>query len=72
MKKIERDRWAAAIALRVSDEWDGASSFPEDAKLLRSFLEKALQTDVAAIKLFIGTAIIESDFFEEFNGNYEV
>jgi hypothetical protein len=65
MNKIERDRWAAAIALRVSDEWDGALSFPEDAELLRSFLEKALQTDVAAIKSFIGTGIIESDFFEE-------
>ncbi|MGZ8256800.1 MAG: hypothetical protein ACXW1C_03065 [Gallionella sp.] len=64
MKRIERDRWAAAIALRISDEWEGALSFPEDAELLRSFLEKALRADVVAIKLLIGTGIIENDFFE--------
>ena len=27
------NRWAGAIAERLSDEWDGKSEFPEDAEL---------------------------------------
>ncbi len=29
------NEWANAIAERLSDEWDGKSEFPEDAKLLK-------------------------------------
>ena len=35
------NRWAEAIATRLSDEWDGKSEFPEDAELLRDVLKKA-------------------------------
>ena len=65
MKKFERNRWAAAIALRISDEWTGAADFPNDALLLRAYLEKILKNDVEAIQSFILTGIIESDYFEK-------
>jgi len=64
MKKADRNQWAAAIALRISDEWEGAINFPDDALLLRAYLERSLKNDVNAIKSFIGTGIIESDYFE--------
>ena len=64
MKKIDCNQWAAAIALRISDEWEGSINFPDDALLLRSYLERSLKDDVDAIKSFIGTGIIESDYFE--------
>jgi len=65
MDQKERIRWAFAIAERISDEWDGSKHFPEDAALLRSYLEKTLSNDSDAIKSFIGTGIIESDYFEK-------
>lgn len=65
MKIIERNQWAAAIALRISDEWDGSKNFPDDALLLRAYLERSLKNDVDAINSFIGTGIIESDYFEK-------
>jgi hypothetical protein len=65
MNKIEQLRWAEAIAIRISDEWHGSQEFPEDAALLRTYLEKNLANDVEAIKSFIGTGIIEEDFFEK-------
>lgn len=64
MNENERIQWASAIAERISDEWDGSKHFPEDAALLRSYLERALREDVNAVKSFIGTGIIESDYFE--------
>jgi len=65
MKKFERNQWAAAIALRISDEWIGAEDFPDDALLLRDFLEKSLKNDVKAIQSFISTGIIERNYFEK-------
>lgn len=64
MNENERIQWASAIAERISDEWDGSKHFPEDAALLRSYLKRALREDVNAVKSFIGTGIIESDYFE--------
>lgn len=64
MNKNERMRWAIAISKRISDEWSGSKDFPEDAALLQSYLKKILSEDEEAIKLFIGTGIIESDYFE--------
>lgn len=65
MNKKEHLKWSNAIATRMSDEWNLASDFPEDALKLRSFLMKALSLDKEAVKSFIGTGIIESDYFEE-------
>lgn len=65
MNEEERLRWAQAIALRISDEWDGSQAFPEAAALLRFYLEKTLTNDSEAIKSFIGTGIIEEDYFEK-------
>lgn len=65
MDQNERIRWASAIAERISDEWDGSKHFPEDAALLRSYLEKTLKENGNAIKSLIGTGIIESDYFEK-------
>ncbi|MCF7987082.1 MAG: hypothetical protein K9L60_05890 [Methylovulum sp.] len=65
MNKNERIKWAAAIAKRISDEWDGSKQFPEDAALLRGYLQKTLSKDGDAIKSFIGTGIIENDYFKK-------
>lgn len=64
MGEIDHNQWATVIALRISDEWEGAINFPDDALLLRAYLERSLKNDVNAIKSFIGTGIIESDYFE--------
>lgn len=61
----ERTKWAFAIAERISDEWDGARHFPEDAAKLRDFLEKALCENIEALKALIGTGVIESDYFND-------
>ena len=65
MNRVEQNKWAAAIAQRISDEWGGARDFPEDAETLRTFLEKSLRQSKYSIEQFIGTGIIESDYFEE-------
>lgn len=65
MNRVERNKWAAAIALRVSDEWVGAIDFPEDAEMLRLYLEKSLRESPNSIEQFIGTGIIENDYFDE-------
>ena len=46
MNKNERIKWAAAIAKRISDEWDGSKQFPEDAALLRGYLQKTLSKEI--------------------------
>ncbi len=56
--------WAEAIALRVSDEWNGKSDFPEDAELLRKVLIKALSAVPDECIRLIGTGIIEESYFE--------
>lgn len=65
MENNHLNQWAAAIALRISDEWKGAGDFQDDALRLRSYLEKSLKNDVDALSSFIGTGIIESDYFEK-------
>jgi len=57
--------FAAAIALRISDEWHGKSDFPEDASLMQEVLEKALTDNPEECKRLIGTGIIEEDYFED-------
>jgi len=58
------DKWAAAIAARVSDEWGGKSDFPEDAELLREVLTKALSAVPEECMRLVGTGIIEESYFE--------
>ena len=65
MGKNETIKWAAAIAERISDEWSGSKQFPEDANLLRTYLQKSLSENQEAVKSFIGTGIIESDYFQD-------
>lgn len=65
MNQRERIRWASAIAERISDEWSGSRDFPESAALLRKHLKKSLNEDGEAINSFIGTGIIEHDYFEK-------
>lgn len=65
MSKDERIKWATAIAQRISDEWAGKDSFPEDACYLQAYLKKALSKDSNAIRQFIGSGFIESDYFSQ-------
>ncbi len=58
------DEWARAIAERLSDEWDGKTEFPEDAKLLKEVLTKALCTLPDECMRLVGTGIIEESYFE--------
>ena len=60
--------FAKAISYRLSDEWDGASEFSEDAVLLRKVLEKLLTENPEDCKKLIGTGIIEEDYFDEIRG----
>jgi hypothetical protein len=59
-----RLKWAEAIAIRISDEWSGATDFPECALLLNEYLQNTLSHDADAIQSFIGTGVIESDYFD--------
>jgi hypothetical protein len=76
MKKLENnfttgsqisnlEAFAKAISYRLADEWNGASGFPEDAKLLREVIEKLLTENPDECKKLIGTGIIEEDYFEK-------
>ena len=58
------NKWAEAIAERLSDEWDGKSEFPEDAELIRKVLTKALTSVSAECMQLVGTGIIEEAYFE--------
>ena len=42
--------FAKAISCRLTDEWDGASEFSEDAILLRKVLEKLLRENQESCK----------------------
>jgi hypothetical protein len=54
--------WAQAISLRIADEWHSESA--EDKEVLRVALEMSLINTPEAIKLLIGTEIIEENHFE--------
>lgn len=56
--------WAAAIATRLSDEWDGKSEFPEDAELLKDVLAKVLSAFPEECMRLVGSGIIEESYFE--------
>ena len=56
--------FAKAISIRIADEWNGASDFPEDAELLCEVLDKLLTENPEGCKKLIGTGIIEEDYFE--------
>lgn len=60
----EPNKWAKAIAERLSDEWSGKSEFPEDTELLKDVLAKALNAIPNECARLIGTGIIEETYFE--------
>lgn len=64
MKEHLENKLATAIAVGLSDEWDGKSEFPEDAKLLREVLEKALNAVSDECVRIVGTGITEESFFD--------
>lgn len=57
--------WAGAIALRVSDEWDGKSHFPNEAEKIRKALEIYFIQNANKCQELIGTGIIEENYFED-------
>ncbi len=61
---ITIQRWADAIALRLSDEWEGKTEFPDDAILLGEVLSVALKATPNETARLIGTGIIEESYFE--------
>ncbi len=61
------ERFAPAIALRISDEWYGKEEFPEDAKLLEEVLTKALLAVPDECMKLVGTGIIEETYFSPLN-----
>lgn len=64
---MEENKWAIAIAERLSDEWDGKSEFPDDAELLMEVLVKALSAVPDQCMRLVGTGIIEEMYFEPLN-----
>jgi hypothetical protein len=56
--------WAYAIAARISDEWYGNSTCPEDAKILKEVLLAALLAAPDQCMKLVGTTIIEESYFE--------
>jgi len=66
-EKFQINKWAKAIAERLSDEWDGKSEFPEDAKLIKEVIEKALIAVPDECAKLVGTRIIEESYFDPLN-----
>jgi len=65
---IPLESWAAAIALRISDEWEGNGfDNKEDVELLRNCLERALLNSPQICIELIGTTIIEETYFDPLN-----
>jgi len=59
--------WASAIALRISDEWNGnIQENTEDVILLRKVLESVLIKNPDKCNKLIGTTIIEETYFDKF------
>lgn len=59
------NRWAKAIAERLSDEWDGKKDFPQDAELLKEVLTKALSAVPGECMRLVGSGVIEESYFEK-------
>jgi hypothetical protein len=62
------NRWARAISIRLSDEWDGNTiENKEDVKMLQEVLEESLKMNVEGCKKLIGSSIIEDDYFDSYD-----
>lgn len=59
------NEWAEAIAIRITDEWSGKTEFPEDARLLKNVLTKALSAVPNECMQLVGTGIIEESYFQD-------
>lgn len=60
------NQWAKAIALRISDEWDGnTKENKEDVLILQKVIEKSLKKNPEGCKMLIGTTIIEENYFDD-------
>ena len=60
------NKWANAIALRISDEWNGNNKGnEEDVLVLRNVLENSLKKNPIGCKKLIGSTIIEEDYFQK-------
>jgi len=60
------NQWAKAIALRLSDEWDGnKKENEEDILILRKVLENSLKKNPEGCKMLIGTTVIEERYFNK-------
>ena len=58
--------WASAIALRISDEWNGnTNENKEDVILLKNVLENILFKNPDECIKLIGSTIIEESYFEK-------
>ncbi|HCL00508.1 MAG TPA: hypothetical protein DHW42_10455 [Candidatus Marinimicrobia bacterium] len=58
--------WASAIALRISDEWNGnTNENKEDVFLLKNVLENVLVKNPDECVKLIGTTIIEESYFDK-------
>ncbi len=59
------NKWAKAIAKRISDEWDGnTGNNKENVIMLQKVLEYSLKRNPDGCKALIGTTIIEEDYFD--------
>jgi len=63
--EVTNSEWASAIALRIVDESDIINNSLDDAELLRSVIQELLEKNDWAVKMLIGTTIIEEDYFSE-------
>lgn len=63
----DKNDWANAIALRITDELSTKNDFPEDVDILRNVLEKLFAENEWAIEKVVGTGIIEDNYFEKLN-----
>lgn len=63
---ISMNKWAKAIALRISDEWDGyTKENKEDVLTLQKVIENSLEKNPEGCKMLIGTTIIEENYFDD-------
>lgn len=59
------NKWARAISIRISDEWDGNTKMnAQDVIILQKVIEKSLRRNPKGCKRLIGTTIIEEDYFD--------
>lgn len=60
------NKWAKAISIRISDEWDGNANInKDDVILLQKVIENSLRKNPNGCKSLIGTTIIEEKYFDK-------